>query len=194
VSTATKPDKVRERILKTACELFYSRGINATGVDKISEAAGVSKRSLYQRFGAKDQLVAAYLNTIGSETTDSYLPAEADDESPRGRILAVFSTLRAESQEPGFRGCPLVNAAAELPDSAHPGRAVAVEYKMQVQDFFGRQAALAGARDPESLAEQLLMLFDGAMAYALVRATPIPDSTCTAAQALIESQLPHSGL
>ncbi|MBP2707186.1 TetR/AcrR family transcriptional regulator [Microbispora sp. RL4-1S] len=186
-----KPDKVRDRILKTAGELFYFEGINATGVDRISEVAGVSKRSLYQRFASKDKLVADYLAVAGAAFVDGVMPPEDDDTTPRERMLAVFSRLQAESLEPRFRGCPCINAAAELADAAHPARATAVENKLWLQEFFTRQATLAGALDPHGLAQQLTMVFDGGVSYALVRNAAIPDSCYAAAETLIEAQLPH---
>jgi hypothetical protein len=83
-----------------------------------------------------------------------------------------------------------VNAAAQLPDPAHPARAVTFDHKLRVQAFFTRQAALAGAEDPDGLGQQLLMLLDGCMCYALVRATAVPDSIYTAAEALIDARIP----
>ncbi|WP_371784358.1 TetR/AcrR family transcriptional regulator [Streptosporangium subroseum] len=191
MSTETKPDQVRDRILKTAGELFYCEGINATGVDRISEAAGVSKRSLYQRFASKDELVVAYLVAAGAAYLDGVVPSEDDEKTPRDRMLAVFSGLQNKSFEEDFRGCPCVNAAAELADAAHPARVTAVENKLRLQGFFARQAVLAGALDPHGLAQQLMMVFDGGMSYALVHDTTIPGSCHAAAQALIEAQLPR---
>jgi AcrR family transcriptional regulator len=188
VTTAIKPDKVRERILQTACRLFYGEGINATGVDRISEVAGVSKRSLYQRFAGKDELIAAYLTAMGPRAVADYLPAEDDDATPVARILGVFSTLETASHDADFRGCPNLNAAAELPDPAHPARVIALRYKLQLQDFFARQAALAGAQDPDVLAEQLVMLFDGAMSHALVRDAPVPAGVYGAVRTLVDAQ------
>ncbi|MBB6471071.1 TetR family transcriptional regulator [Sphaerisporangium rubeum] len=187
-SRDTATDTVRERILSTAGELFYAGGICATGVDRLSEAAGVSKRSLYQRFGGKDALIAEYLSASGTAVTGRLLPPEDDATPPRDRVLALFTTLCERSREPGFRGCPMLNAAAELPDPAHPARVVALEQKLRMRDFFSRQAAAMGAEDPGSLADQLLMLFDGAMSYVLVRATPVPESVVTAARALLDAQ------
>jgi AcrR family transcriptional regulator len=184
----TKPDMVRERILKTAGELFYTEGINATGVDRISEAAGVSKRSLYQRFTGKDELVATYLTVVGDAVMDRYLPAEDDGTTPRDRVLAVFATMRGSSAEPHFRGCLVLNAAAELPDPGHPARTVTLEQKLRLHGFFARQVALMGAADPESLADQLVMLFDGGMSYALVRGTTVPESVRTAVEILLDAQ------
>ncbi|MEO3809271.1 TetR/AcrR family transcriptional regulator [Sphaerisporangium sp. B11E5] len=187
-SKDTGTDMVRERILKTAGELFYAGGIGATGVDRISEAAGVSKRSLYQRFGSKDELVTEYLTIDGTAVADRLLPPEDDGAAPRDRVLAVFETLRDGSRRPGFRGCLVLNAAAELPDPAHPARAVALDHKLRVRAFFARQVTAMGAADPEALADQLLMLFDGAMSYSLVRAAAVPESAVTAARVLLDAQ------
>jgi hypothetical protein len=105
------------------------------------------------------------------------------------RILSVFVTLRQRSGEGGAPGCPLVNAAAERADPSHPGCRLALEYKLRLQAFFARQADAAGATAPEQLAEQLVMLFDGANAFALVRGTTPPGSLLTAARSLVEAQI-----
>jgi AcrR family transcriptional regulator len=188
MTDAAPADKARERILRRAGELFYSEGIGAVGVDRISETAPVSKRTLYQRFASKDDLVAEYLATTGVELLDTLLkPADAV-ASPVEKILAVFTAEQDQSVTSGFRGCPFVNAAVELTDPHHPGRTIAMRNKLRLQEFFARQAALAGATAPDELAEQLVMLFDGGMAYALVRNTGIPSSILAAARSLIDAQ------
>jgi AcrR family transcriptional regulator len=184
-------DRVRERIVHTATELFYSHGINATGVDLICETAGVSKRSMYQRFSSKDELVAEYLAGMVVTLRKAYIPPEDPDgpeATPVARILAVFAVAQRESTDASFRGCRLINAAAELADPEHPGRAIAAGGKLGLQAYFAEQAALAGARDPEALAEQLAILFDGGFSFALVRRTTTPSGILTAAKALIDAQ------
>ena len=111
----------RRKLLDTAADLFYREGIASTGVDRISEQAGVSKRSLYKHFASKDALVAATLVDHGQAIIDLYVPADDGEAPPRQKILAVFDALSRWSEAPDFRGCPFVNAATELADPDHPG-------------------------------------------------------------------------
>jgi AcrR family transcriptional regulator len=158
----------RTRLLDAAGDLFYRYGVTAIGVDTVSAAAGVSKRSLYQHFGSKDELVAAALSARSPAILARWLPQRPTRSSPRANILAVFTALHAFSADPEFRGCPFVNVATELPDATHPARAVALAGKQHLRDYFHGQAARAGATNPDTLADHLMMIFDGAIAQVLV--------------------------
>ncbi|WP_405577686.1 TetR/AcrR family transcriptional regulator [Streptomyces sp. NBC_01190] len=182
------PDLVRERILEAACQLFGSRGINATGVDLVSEVAKVSKRSLYQRFPSKDQLIAAYLPLATERFLAPLIPPADSGLSPAAKILAVFAATRRESADAGFRGCPVLKAAAEIADIRHPARGIALSYKQLMEGYFAEQAMAAGATDPALLAEQLVMLFDGALSYAAVRSRPIPAGIHITVRTLLAAQ------
>lgn len=181
------PRTARRKLLDAAAELFYREGIGATGVDRISAAAGVSKRSLYQHFSSKDALVAAALADTGPGVLDRYIPADRGSASAREKILDVFDTLGTWSECADFRGCPFLNAAAELPDPTHPARAVARDNKLRLRSYLAQQAEVGGARDPEALAGQLLMLFDGAIANAVINDGPVPDGAREAAEILLEA-------
>jgi AcrR family transcriptional regulator len=175
VPPVTKPTP-RQRLLDAAAELFYARGIGAVGVDLISKAAGVSKRTLYAEFGSKDQLIAQSLDARGTGIVGMYLPPAGSDASPREQILAVFGRLDAWAASEFFRGCAFVNAATELADPGHPARDVARHYKQRIRDFFADQAARGGAADPHALAGQLAVVFDGTIVQAVV-GTPVPFGT-----------------
>jgi AcrR family transcriptional regulator len=176
----------RRKVLDTAADLFYREGIAATGVDRITEQAGVSKRSLYKHFAGKDALVAATLVDHGQAIIDRYL-LDDDEAPPRQKILGVFDALSDWSQAPEFRGCPFVNAATELADPDHPARAVAREYKLRLGHYFADQARIGGATNPDVLAEQLLMVHDGAICQAMIRSAPVPESARAAAETLLDA-------
>lgn len=156
----------RERLLQAAEELFYTRGIHATGVAALMEAAHVSPRTFYVHFPTKNALVEEYLRRFESERP---LAAEAElergDLTPAQRLLAIFATLETDSQAP-FRGCPFHNAvvegAGELPEIAR----LAHRHKQAFRDRLVATAAEAGAADPESLGRQLAVIFEGANALA----------------------------
>jgi AcrR family transcriptional regulator len=168
VSPRSSSPSTRERLLQAAGELFYREGTVAVGVDRVCQQAQVSKRSLYQLFATKDELVAASLRESGRHLVAQYLPGPDDPRSPRERILSVFEWLEQASSTEIFVGCPFVNAATELKDADHPAAVVAREYKQQLTDFFEHEAAALEITDPGLLARQLTVTFDGCGARVVV--------------------------
>ena len=184
----------RQRLLAAAGELFYRYGIGAVGVDLVSQAAGVSKRTLYQQFGSKDELVAASLDQAGDAITAMYLPAgdPLDPNRPaRDQILAVFDGQRDWTKAAEFRGCPFINTAMELPDPQHPARAVALTYKLRLRGFFATQAERGGCADPQLLADQLLVIFDGAIVQAVMGTIRRPGAASSAVATLLDAAGVH---
>lgn len=178
-----------ERILQTASRLFYEEGIRAVGVDAISEAADVSKVTLYKNFGSKDELVAAYLRRRDGRWR-AVLARDTDRHAdPVERLLAVFDAYGDYLfDEEGYRGCAFINAAAELPDDDHPARPVIRAHKDGIREHLSILAARAGFRAPEALAERLLILLEGAWVTAVVRRSAAPlDSAREVAVRLLES-------
>ncbi|NGO72116.1 TetR/AcrR family transcriptional regulator [Streptomyces boncukensis] len=152
------------KILDTAAGLFYERGITAVGVDLIAREAGVTKKTLYDRFGSKDALVAAYLRERDERWRD-WLTGQVGlrgDADPGERVLATFDALAAWVRRENPRGCGFVNAAAELPDPGHPGRQVIMGQKRWLRGYLRELAAAAGAREPGRLADELVLLHEGA--------------------------------
>jgi len=187
MSNATGPGP-RQRLLDAAADLFYRQGIGAVGVDLVSKAAGVSKRTLYQQFGSKDQLVAQSLDAHGMDILGLYLPAGGSDAPPREQILAIFDGLGRWTASDAFRGCPFVNTATELADPGHPARRVARDYKLRLRDFLARQAERGHAADPQLLADQLIVVFDGAIVQAVMGTGRRAGAARTAAAALLDAQ------
>ncbi|MFF8613267.1 TetR/AcrR family transcriptional regulator [Streptomyces sp. NPDC015350] len=125
----------RGRILEAAARRFYADGVAATGIDTITAEAGVAKMSLYNNFDSKADLVTAYLGARHEEWLDLYRRRLADARTPRDAVLAVFDAYADHAglaYEHGFRGCGLLNAAAELP-TGHEGRAVVRRHKEEVE-------------------------------------------------------------
>ena len=170
-----------ERILATADKLFYTQGIRAVGVDTIAAEAGVSKRTLYNHYPSKDALITAYLTTRFKHIVPSDAPA-------REQILGAFDRLERIFRETGFRGCPFVNAVAEMGDPKHAASRIAVEFKEQRKQWFRELLVRAGVKDPDALALQLQILVDGAIATALVRNDPaVARSARAAAEVLLDA-------
>ncbi|MGH3312574.1 MAG: TetR/AcrR family transcriptional regulator [Streptomyces sp.] len=152
------------RILDVASELFYWRGIHAVGVDTIAAESGITKRTLYNRFGSKDELIKLYLEARDVRWRKLVMSAldDIDRGSPRRRVLAPFDAL-VEWIDWSARGCCLVNAYAELPEPGHPGHQLAVEEKKWLRALFRQLLVEARADNPDALAVQLLSLHEGAM-------------------------------
>ncbi|WP_432196154.1 TetR/AcrR family transcriptional regulator [Streptomyces sp. bgisy027] len=155
----------RERLLDAAATLTYRDGV-VIGVDTLCKAAGVSKRSLYQLFESKDELLAASLEERSATFVATLLPTADDGRSPRERILHVFDQLEEQAGAPDFQGCRYLAAQIELKDQNHPASRVAHRVKAQLTAFFRAEAERGRAGDPDLLARQLILLFDGASARA----------------------------
>jgi len=175
----------RARIIHAAAELFYRRGIHATGVDLLSRKAEVSKRTFYQHFSSKTELVEDYLRTIdaaGGSPMERRL--DTPDLKPRERLLAIFDGSTGQR----FRGCPFHNAAVESAGELTGVDEIVRAHKSQFAERLAAVAAEAGAADPFLLAQQLLVLFDGATALStsLDETAPLVHARSAAAQ-LIDS-------
>jgi AcrR family transcriptional regulator len=156
---------MKERILETADRLFYLRGIRAVGVDTIAAEIGISKRTLYNHFPSKDELIAAYLER-------RFVRAPASDKPPADQILGTFDRLERGFASKGFRGCPFVNAVAELGPEDQSVRKIAIAFKESRRLWFRDLLIQLGVADPEGLATQLTLLVDGSIAQDLVRNDP----------------------
>ncbi len=152
----------RERLLSAADELFYKEGINTVGIDRIIEHAGVAKASLYDCFGSKDELIRSYL-VAKHEARQARMQSKLERfKTPRDRLLGVFDVMGELFAEPTFRGCAFVRASAE----ARPGsgvKDVCDDTRAWTRTLFTDLAREAGAADPETLAQQLVLLYDGAL-------------------------------
>ena len=156
---------MRERILDAADRLFYAHGIQSIGVDAVVAEAGISKRTLYKHFGARELLIAAYLERRGARQPEVPVPGNELHE-----ILGVFKRFERWFASDGFRGCPFANAIAELGgDAAHPALAVARDIKQRNTAWFELRLRALGVAHPAALAMQLSILVEGAVALAVQR-------------------------
>jgi AcrR family transcriptional regulator len=164
---ATLPAKpaMKDRILETADRLFYLQGIRAVGVDTIAAEIGISKRTLYNHFPSKDALIAAYLQR-------RFVAPRPSDKSPVEQILGTFDSLERRFSAKDFRGCPFVNAVAELGSEDQSVRKIAIAFKESRRLWFRDLLMQLGTSDAEGLATQLTLLVDGSIAQDLVRNDP----------------------
>jgi AcrR family transcriptional regulator len=160
-------DKIdmKERILQTADRLFYLDGIRAVGVDTIAAEIGISKRTLYNHFPSKDALITAYLER-------RFVNARPSDKSPAEQILGTFDSLERRFSAKDFRGCPFVNAVAELGPKDRAVKKIAIAFKESRRLWFRARLEELGVAGADALATQLQLLVDGSIALDLVRDDP----------------------
>jgi AcrR family transcriptional regulator len=154
---------VRERILETASELFYRRGVRAVGVDLVVEEAGVAKTSLYRHFRTKDELIAAFLVREDEDfwaTWDRVAQRQPDDAARE--LEAHLDWIAERIGRPHYRGCPQLNVAAEFPDCDHPAHKVAAAHKRELRRRLEGIAARLRVERPDELGGQLSLLINGA--------------------------------
>ncbi|MFG3197477.1 TetR/AcrR family transcriptional regulator [Streptomyces sp. NPDC048208] len=177
----------RERILSASQQLFRAQGINRTGMDQLCEVAQVSKRTTYQHFPSKDDLVAEYLRRFDPDIMAGVF--DRTDLTPRERLLAAFE-VPASGPDELTPLCPYIAATVEIHDPEHPASRYAREYKLAVAARLAETAREAGAADPEQLGEQLALLLDGASTRTRVlNAESFPAAAAIAA-VLIDNALP----
>lgn len=164
---ATAHSSARQRLLETARELFYQEGVRAIGVDTIVERSGVGKATLYRHFPTKDDLITAYVAEESRAHQQWFEEIVATSEcSPKEQLLAWFEACDQRIKEPGFRGCPFLNVMAEIAEAEHPAYQCAVQHERALRDRLAQLSRQAGARDPDQLADQLLLVVNGALVSA----------------------------
>ncbi|MDL9947125.1 helix-turn-helix domain-containing protein [Gordonia sp. ABSL11-1] len=154
-------------ILDAASTLFYEHGIHAVGVETIAAEAGVTKRTLYDRFGSKEHLVVEYLRAR-DDRWRLFLQGRLDaaDDSPEQQLTAVFDASRVWAADHGPKGCSMINAHAEISDPTHPAYAIIVGQKQWMLDLFTTIARDASAHNTALVGERLLLLHEGALVTA----------------------------
>src|SRR5579859_272255 len=177
--------------MAAANELFYEQGVHTVGVDRLVERAGVAKATLYALFRSKDGLVRAYL-TERHDATRERMEREltARFDTPRERLLGVFDVQGLLFAEPGFHGCAFVGANAES-SAGTTVEEVTEDYRKWLHSLFFDLASEAGATDPQGLARQLVLLYDGAGISAWMDHDPsVASAARTVAAGLVDSAIP----
>ncbi|GGW54219.1 TetR/AcrR family transcriptional regulator [Streptomyces griseoloalbus] len=176
----------RDRLLDAAGELFYREGVGIP-TDALCKAAGVSKRSMYQLFDSKDAVFAAALERGAPALVAWLLPPPEGELGPRERLLYVFERLEQAARSPNYLGCPYAAAQVELKDPSHAASVVAARAKRQLVDFFRAEAQRAGVAEPDLLARQLAVVYDGASTRAGIGADDLRGLAVATAATLIDA-------
>lgn len=182
----------RDELVRKALDTFYRNGFHATGMDMIARETGVSKTSIYKHFRTKEDLILAVLR-LRDENFRNWLFRRIEElsDTPTGRLLSIFDALEEWFAMREFRGCMFIKASAEYQDSDDPIHAQSTEHKRLLFEHFTALCRQAGAVHPEGLAQQLLLLKEGAIVMAVLgRGVTAATDAKTAARALMSGHMP----
>ncbi|WP_028936925.1 TetR/AcrR family transcriptional regulator [Pseudonocardia spinosispora] len=165
------PTQARERLVRAAQQLFHAEGVRAVGVERLLAESGVGRASFYRHFASKDDLIVTVLRGY-DESFRGWLGRWVDEHG--GGPLAVFDALAERFTSDNFRGCTSINAMVEIADTQAVAHQVAAAHKLAVIDYFDQLLVADGREDHAELAEQLMLLMDGALVTALRERTAAP--------------------
>ncbi len=185
---------VRMKLLETAADLFYRHGIENVGINEVIARSGVARMSLYYHFKSKDDLILAVLDHAAEIRLKGLAESVGEGKDPKSRLLGAFRSLKGIVEAESFRGCAFINAATERADPGDPIHGRVARYKRGLRELFASLATEACAAQPDLLAWQLLILWDGAVTEAYIQQRPdLVDAAVSAADTLIRSSLPQAG-
>jgi AcrR family transcriptional regulator len=172
---ARTPDpEIRRRVLEAAARLFYRDGVRAVGLQQVIDEAKVGKSSVYREFASKDDLVAAWLKDSRKHWWERANAIAERHPAPAEQMLALVRAVYDEIADPGFRGCRFLNTSGEFRDPDHPGHRESVGHLRDIHKQFADLAGLAGADDPNVLADELMLIIDGMYANGAVLGAGAP--------------------
>jgi AcrR family transcriptional regulator len=165
----------RERLVETAGELFYRRGLPNVGINEVTDTAGVARMTLYNNFASKEDLALAVFKLRAEQRRSLFLDYVERQLTPVAKTCALFDAAEAIAVEEGFRGCAFINLALEVADPASALHAVALAHKKWIWGMLADLAKSAGVTAPDVLAQQIVALWDGSIveAYLQRNADPI---------------------
>ncbi|NMG05988.1 TetR/AcrR family transcriptional regulator [Brasilonema sp. UFV-L1] len=166
-------NNIYDRILETASQLFYQKGIQHVGINEVIAASDVAKRTFYKYFPSKDQLILEVMRYREKQWLKWFHKAvEERGQTAKEKLLAIFDVLGEWYAQPDFRGCPFINAVLEIADANHPAHHVSVSLREAIRTHVMQLAIEAGVRHPEAFSQQYLLLIGGASLMATIEGTP----------------------
>ncbi len=155
---------VRDELVRNALDVFYQNGFHATGMDMLVRETGVSKTTMYKHFRTKEDLILAALRLRDENLRNwFYRRVEHLADTPRDQLVALFDALGEWFQSDTFFGCMFIKASAEFQGPDDPIHLQGAQHKKMLKDYAQTLATNAGAERPEVLAEQLMLLKEGAI-------------------------------
>ena len=185
-----RPSK-RDELIQKSLQAFYRNGFHATGMDMLAAETGISKTSMYKHFRAKEDLILAVLR-LRDEQFRNWLYRRMEElaDSPRDQLIAMFDAMEEWFDEPGYRGCMFIKASSEYQDSDHLIHMQSADHKRMLERHITDLAQQAELSEPQMLAQQLLLLKEGAIVTAHLGHTEYPAQNAKkAAIALIDASV-----
>lgn len=171
MNTTKKTNGPRERIIDTACELFYKQGYRATGINQVIKESGVAKASFYDHFPSKDDLLYEYICEMSRRDMEELREEVGNLKTPEERFFAPFTFLAEWFKMTNYRGCPFQNALAEIPSEDGKVQESIRQHRELEREFFEELAreylvdeCECRDLDCRNLSETYLLIFEGAIA------------------------------
>lgn len=181
---ATSPKK--EQLIETAKQLFSKHGFHAVGIDRIIKESNVAKKTLYNHFKSKEELILAVLRQHDQLFRNGFMQAvESRSDKPKGKLLAVFDVAEDWFNTNDFYGCLFVGASSEFPETDTPLRNVCKDFKRLVQEYIQSLAEQAEMKNAAKLAAHLVLLLEGAISMAQINKTSLSAKQAKAAAAVL---------
>ncbi|MCP5381243.1 MAG: TetR family transcriptional regulator [Kordiimonadaceae bacterium] len=163
----------RDHLIETAITLFCEHGYHATGIDLLLDRAGVSKKTMYQHFRSKEELIYAALRQYDGVFRNNFMKAvEAAGKTPKEKLLAIFDVAHTWFNDNKFFGCMFINAIGEYSEKDSPIREISRQFKQLMWNYVAELAKEANVKEPEKLANELCLLLEGAIVTAQVSQKP----------------------
>lgn len=161
-----RPDK-KDELVEKALEIFYKNGFNSTGMDKLAKETGVSKPSIYNHFGTKNELILAVLK-LRDERFRNWLMVRMDElgTTAESKIIAMFDALDEWFNDPGFKGCMFIKASSEFQEPDTDVFKICQEHKMLIRGSLIRLAEEARLNNIDDTVNKLMLLKEGAIVSA----------------------------
>ncbi len=157
----------RDEIIKLAFDTFYEHGFHATGVDKLLLQSGISKRTLYKYFPTKEDLIKEAIIFYGQNFFGEMIKnIEAKYKNPTDKILAIFDMKHKKLKSGDYSGCFAINARLEFDGKNKKIESQCSQAGSQVQDFIFKLCKEGKYKNPKKLAQQIVILLQGATVYA----------------------------
>lgn len=157
----------RDEIIKLAFDSFYEHGFHATGVDKLLLQSGISKRTLYKYFPTKEDLIKEAILFYGKNSFGEMIKKiEAKHKNPGDKILAIFDAKHKKLKEDNYMGCFAINAALEFDGKNKKIESECLKVGSCLQEFILKNCKAAKYKNPKKLAQQIVILLQGATVYA----------------------------
>ena len=180
----------RDRLIDTAADLFYERGLTNVGINEVTDRAGVARMTLYNGFGSKEALALAAFERLAEGRRALFEERLQQAQTASDAVEAMFDVSEQLASEFRFRGCAFINVVVQEPHPEGPMHALVRAHKAWIRAKFREIAARAGHPEPDTAAQQLLALLDGASVEAFVQGSVEPiRASKQAAQILLSASL-----